>query len=247
MTAINIIRQTDRIWFMTDAAAYSSNGVIDNIASKVIRLGHIRSAIAMRGGYENGCVLRYMMEENGQSLGSFDALLQQMPAIIKAATQVYHRTTFELLFGGYSDARERMETYVCYSRGGGQAADTNGVRTLVPAATPVALHDMSGAPAPTADLLMKVGLGTPIPNNLFDPREHGLALMEAQRMHKTEGGWHCVGGYAELTTVTREGVTSEILRRWPDKVGEPIRPSSQLVLPSGLNRKQRRATAATVG
>jgi hypothetical protein len=33
-----------------------------------------------------------------------------------------------------------------------------------------------------------------------------------------------VGGFCQATTVTERGVASEILERWPDRLGEPIRP-----------------------
>ena len=33
-----------------------------------------------------------------------------------------------------------------------------------------------------------------------------------------------IGGAAELTVVTATGITSEIIHRWPDRIGEPITP-----------------------
>ncbi|MGY2806391.1 hypothetical protein [Bradyrhizobium sp. USDA 4506] len=56
----------------------------------------------------------------------------------------------------------------------------------------------------------------------IDPEVDGLAVLELQRAnpHQEDGDFCYVGGFAQLTTVTREAVTSRIIHRWPDKVGE---------------------------
>lgn len=58
----------------------------------------------------------------------------------------------------------------------------------------------------------------------FDPVRDGLALLEHQRREPWDDGRFCVGGAAYLTTVSRAGVKGTILREWPDKVGEFVRP-----------------------
>lgn len=58
----------------------------------------------------------------------------------------------------------------------------------------------------------------------IDPEEHGLAILEIQRAHLIEndgieGKFCAVGGFGQLTTVTADAVTSQIIHRWPDNVG----------------------------
>ena len=76
-----------------------------------------------------------------------------------------------------------------------------------------------------------------VPESLatFDPFTHGVRLMEAQRRvvgamdngaGKNGVTGHGVGGFAQLTTLQRDGIiTTRILRRWPDEVGERIEPN----------------------
>jgi hypothetical protein len=62
------------------------------------------------------------------------------------------------------------------------------------------------------------------------PRESGLALLEAQRralcgiLAIPGSAAHVVGGVAHHTIVAKDGVTTSIIRRWGDLVGEKIEP-----------------------
>jgi hypothetical protein len=58
----------------------------------------------------------------------------------------------------------------------------------------------------------------------FDPQKDGVALLEAQRLTKDEHGRHPAGVAAELTVVSEEGVTTTVLREWPDEIGRRIEP-----------------------
>ncbi|KQX34108.1 hypothetical protein ASD04_17865 [Devosia sp. Root436] len=253
MTAINVIRRDDRIWFMTDAAVYSQTGVIEAIEDKVILLPAIGAAIATRGPYENFRVLQYMLNASGDRLKSFDDLVEQLPAIIRGATARFHRDRFELTIGGYSGAREGMETYLCFSRSA-QGRMRDGMGTI-PEAVPVRVPDLVGSPIPAPHQLAAVGIFGPISPEEFDPRTDGMRLMEGQRLYRhSTGGYHMVGGYAQLTTITREGLTSEVLRSWPDRIGHKIDLSRDAegfvgevraqATVNALNRQQRRALKA---
>lgn len=61
-----------------------------------------------------------------------------------------------------------------------------------------------------------------------DVRAAAIAIIEEQRAtpHDVHGLFqaHVVGGFAELTTVSEAGIVREILRRWPDRIGEHIQP-----------------------
>jgi len=62
----------------------------------------------------------------------------------------------------------------------------------------------------------------------FDPTRDGMRVLEIQRRHLPD--WpasvnhHVVGGFAQLTTITENSIETKIIHRWPDEVGQPIRP-----------------------
>jgi hypothetical protein len=63
----------------------------------------------------------------------------------------------------------------------------------------------------------------------FDPDIHGLPLLELERttpqpVPGQQALLHIVGGFGQLTTVRRDSIETRILARWPDKIGERIKP-----------------------
>ena len=56
------------------------------------------------------------------------------------------------------------------------------------------------------------------------PEAWALRLMEAQRAcpFEFENGRRiiAVGGFCQITTLTRDGVNTRIMQRWPDVIGE---------------------------
>jgi hypothetical protein len=62
----------------------------------------------------------------------------------------------------------------------------------------------------------------------FDPVDHGIPLMEAQRRtpikHHLGGELFIVGGHVMVSEVTRDGISQKIIHQWPDEIGKPICP-----------------------
>jgi hypothetical protein len=116
-----------------------------------------------------------------------------------------------------------------------------GWSTEGPAAYMVASHDHYGTPwhiielsglciTPADETINERMLAT-LPADCsaddIDPAVHGLAILEIQRAHLIEnngidGKFCAVGGFAQLTTVTADAVTSRIIRRWPDITGKRL-------------------------
>jgi hypothetical protein len=62
----------------------------------------------------------------------------------------------------------------------------------------------------------------------MDPARDGLAIVLAQRAGQTlVDGMSAVGGFVQLTTVTREGILTRILHSWPEEWGEPQVPPAE--------------------
>lgn len=66
-----------------------------------------------------------------------------------------------------------------------------------------------------------------------DPFRDGLMIMHRQRQIVVPGrpSTVLVCGYAQVVTITRDAITTHVLGRWPDKVGEvPVREARPYVL-----------------
>jgi hypothetical protein len=57
-----------------------------------------------------------------------------------------------------------------------------------------------------------------------DPEVDGLRVMDVLRRNPVQyqKGGAGIGGFVQLTSVTNAGLTTRILRRWPDHIGAPI-------------------------
>jgi hypothetical protein len=62
----------------------------------------------------------------------------------------------------------------------------------------------------------------------MDPARDGLTIVLAQRAgQKVVDGMSAVGGFVQLTSVTRDGISTRILHSWPDEWGEPQVPPAE--------------------
>ena len=58
----------------------------------------------------------------------------------------------------------------------------------------------------------------------FDVADHGVKLTDAQRRTYPD----MIGGFMQLARVTREGISSRIIHRWPDEIGKRLAPEASL-------------------
>ena len=100
----------------------------------------------------------------------------------------------------------------------------------------LALNRIDGTsnPPPSEEAIAAVGWRMPKDLATFHPVIDGLKLIEAQRRTKKPAGlWpnapsiYGIGAYVQHTTVSQFGARATVIRRWPDKVGEKIRVSSE--------------------
>lgn len=237
MTAINIIHQTDRIHIMSDAVWYAPDGVVKRLAPKVHLLPHVVSVIASRGG---GSQLANMFVEficKGETpVSDFDELVVVGGmAVEKIHSMMASNGLFfddspdmDLIFCGWSPQKRAFESYVIPTahRDG---FDEAGVKPFVPNRLP----EIAIVPVPGAAEFTAAGWTEPESADSFDPMTHGVRLMEAQRLvvgpmdngaGKNGVMGHGVGGFLQLTTITRDEIASRVIHRWPDKIGERIKP-----------------------
>lgn len=126
-----------------------------------------------------------------------------------------HGATFDLVVAGLSSSRGPDSFLICdHDRYGGAAW------SVIP------LGPVCIAPA-DEETLARMALTEAELAGDIDPVEDGLRIIEAQRHCKAIQGEETepsygVGGFAQLTTVRAGEITTRILRRWPDRIGEKL-------------------------
>lgn len=216
MSACNIIRLEDSIHMFTDAASYYADGSLGELGQKVSILGHLNCAISCRG--PNGFGEELAQAING-AYQSFDELVESF-ALAVGNFYYMGRDTYalcdtgpevEVFLAGWSESRDKPESYVVTSH------DLNGEPwTLLPLG-PIAIAPYDEA------LAERLGRLEPSEN----VGEIGVALMEQQRLVKAPhaGGGPVVagvGGFLQWTAIRRESISTGILKRWDDALGEPM-------------------------
>ncbi len=235
MSSLTIIQQKDAVHLITDAAHYDMEGVVCSIASKVEELPNSGCVFALRGASYATIPLRFLLSR----LRSLDAVTNALPGIISVIDGTFDDLTagqaqpeqrhFEVTVAGWSD---RMQSLVVGIATTYEPSDPNdplgfsfqpGYETGVPFYAPPAVM------IPPVDFPHAIGreIETQEDIDSLDPAVDGLAMFEAQRRYPALFAGdvqYLVGGFAELTTVRREGVTRRILKEWPDEVGRPLQP-----------------------
>ena len=226
MTAINIIVSGDVAHVLSDGAFCSSDGIVRQIAPKVSLLPHIPAVVGILG---NSVMLQGVTSEIQITCPNFEAIVQKL----EPTARVMHDRTagyvssaglathFEIMVVGWSEVRQSFEIYTLHNRENEEGAWV------------VRQSDDPGGritPAPPIELLNAQGWDLQ-DFSQFDPEVHGILLLSAQRTMKnvqtTDGvPRRFVGGFAQLTTLERDRITSRILKRWNDTVGAEIIPSS---------------------
>ncbi len=230
MTAANIFLLPDRACLLTDTGKYNDAGEMLATGRKVASSERHRVAIATAGiGYlgMDADLARWMDEQPSQA-----ALLQRLAdrgralnselSELSAEPDSHHRAMpLQMFVALWHAQRDQPETYIMGAPGS----------EFGPSYTPWTLAGVAEVISPRADRSL-------YPHPGFDPRRDGLRLIEAQRAYKDERGAHRVGGQAELTEVTRDGINQSVLRVWPDKLGQMIKPEVSR-LRRLLDRKKR--------
>ena len=123
---------------------------------------------------------------------------------------------FELWIVGYPTGSDEAKVYLLPTHGNH------------PGATAWAVNEVAGSIAAPPPQPQHWG---DLTEDNFDPERDGIALLEAQRLvsmpldSRKPGNVGCiVGGFAQLTVLSRSGVNSRVIHRWPDRIGERMDP-----------------------
>jgi hypothetical protein len=247
MTAINTVTTTAAAHLITDGVAYLPDGTLLGLGTKTFTAPHLPMALAARGISVAPFLIGPMMVGIYATFDDlvagiedtlpyiFDEYLAQFPvAGASSCDDLAGLKVLELVIAGWSEARQAGEAYMIRTHEINLNADrVDGGIPVVPAAFQlVRLDSIVACPFP-----LPSAMASRPPIDL-DPsydevrlRRGLIELMELQRASlyppmlpgRTER--HIVGGFAQMTTVTREGIYQKIIHRWPeDRVGEKIKP-----------------------
>ena len=214
-SALNVIQTKSAIHFFADTGAYRSDGTIAEFRPKVFAMPQARAAIGIVGPLPIISTLPRMVE----SAVSLEDLVKDTQ---RAARALFLSIRTYEIFG--VDPDKRVTVIV----GGYTAAGEIQIWQLSAAVSeenPQIIRSAADAWSFTP------ALKTP-PNFealTTSPESAGLAVLEDQRRTpNVVADWnsgkptYVVGGAAHLTTVSFDAITSRILRRWPDVIGQPI-------------------------
>lgn len=233
MTALNVWRQQDAAYLLTDTAWYDEEDGARVLAfgPKVIDLQIAPVALAFCGsGVSNDLILEYL-ERNDPGLDA-DRAIALLPDLLRfliaRADDAYPGANHRIGAGAaiFSYARNQPEAWRCDSTdewlGRGytpflpvRVAEAFNSRSL--GGENYGLHKLLGRDVDPTD------------PHQFDARRDGLAVIEAQRQIPVQSGRltepACiVGGAAILAEVSAAGIKYDVLTTWPDQIGEVIDP-----------------------
>lgn len=242
MTAINYEQSKDRGWLITDAAAIGADGRVLSIESKGLRASTFDAFVMANGPQQTAEVFENMVVSRFESI---DALAEEGESAFRDARAFILKQNpdfdiYTVLVAGWSQALDAPRAVAF--------ASNLDVYWNADARTWMAPY-VSDEQACAYFAALRASGG----REHFDPLTHGLQLVGYQRAKRKADdefapNCHFVGGFAELTEITRAGISQRIIHHWPeDRAGERIRPApvpgALAASPnvSSTNRQQRRA------
>ena len=250
MSSIIIIQQTDAVHLISDAAGYDTDGVVRRVASKIHNLPVANCIYASRGCTWGEDALAVMMA----CYASFDEIATELPdfllrlksAAIEAGVAVVDRS-FVVTVAGWSDSLQKWSAAVFSSWDKCDQHDTDGLSYIDGYEPCGPILASTICCAPPVDALI---LGRPVASQSdidgLDPVRDGITLIEAQRSEpiliNEAYVRYVVGGFAELGTVSAEGIKRQVIKEWSDEIGKHIMPAGLLHL-SDLDALSTRWTA----
>ena len=220
MSAVNIIRVPDAVHIFTDGASYHADGRLGAVGQKVWPLAHLNAALICRGPH---LLMPSLIGRISTVFASFDELVAGIVQLAMIAFAEHKATLdccelgpdFDLFIAGWSEARGRGESYVVCSHS-----------THVEAWSLAPLDDVALSPFNDEfGLWMTANAERLAATDSMS--EMGAEMMEAQRGIKGDHAGkgapiHGVGGFCQWTMITPCTITTGIVRRWPDAIGEPL-------------------------
>ncbi len=222
MTAFNVVSQPKYgcIHVASDAAIYVDGIGVTGFNTKVVPLQHLNCVITGNGE-------RSVIVAVANALGlerDFDTLVENAPGTLPLfAEQLKQASVTQIVIAGVSETRgPEFYNFRVGDRLPEKIADMRDAFENSPGWSPnpgeiVKMSEFVNAPPAAIDDVIAADFDG------FDVDEppdvvvwNLLKCLEMQRQLAWSTGEGHIGGFAQLTTVTSEGITQRILKRWPD-------------------------------
>lgn len=213
MTAINAWAGKDSATVYTDGAWIADDGRLLWIAPKVLPLPHITAAMVVRGNSQTIHVLNShlpgLLTSFDQAVRDTGVMMMDPPEHLRAAMGPESFGGWQIMLMGYSETVS-----------GFAGVFMQGTRQNSGADWKVEPFDRLVTP-------MSPDLAAHVESMEADPGEaEAGAIMERQRhiANADPAGvrGYVVGGFCQRTHITIEGITSRIVARWSDRIGQRL-------------------------
>ncbi|TIW11987.1 MAG: hypothetical protein E5V66_11090 [Mesorhizobium sp.] len=211
----------DAISILTDGAVYDRDGVLLAIRRKVKVSDRLPLAVAFRGNFVFGEVTAHQIISAAEAVG-FDRTLADLEADLP---NMPASPDLEILIAGISESAGPMQRVFRNKQMGGFEP-----HTLV---DPGPMHWGLGSDG-RAISLASIGIPAPRKDETVHTwlSRYGVNVFEFFRLiavpldpdDENTSRQHLVGGLLDLTVIKPGSVSTTLLHRWPDKVGEKIDP-----------------------
>ena len=228
MSALVMVCKSDRVELLSDAALYDPiTGAVGAIHSKLAPLPELNCVMSGRGPIPVMWITAYVAGLSSTTfddvVANFDAIRAEVAAYNNGDIPAEEWAQSDIGLIGWSESRDRPEGYMSLGNRVPEIALVTG--SLNPCDVGVFASGSVDVANAFVDSVREYPDG-------FDAEIDGVAIMELMRgealplsdAQDTFFG-HCIGGYIELATVTRTGVTVRTIHEWPDEIGKPISPS----------------------
>jgi hypothetical protein len=218
MTALNLIVQRDAAHLITDGAFYSDDGVPLFFASKAWSYGHVKAAFGISGRVDALFAQDLVNASPIASQAELKRFMADFARLVTARNDELHPESagqpangLRLAGVAWNEEKGWPEGWAIGTYGHGVGSAKDGVLYVGGAG-----WVQPQFPGEAAFLDRWADL---------DPVEDGRAILTAQRSwahgpDRPAGPALSVGGFGELISVSKDGVTVSRIIDWPDRVGE---------------------------
>lgn len=223
MTAINAFLDAGGAHLVTDGACVTADRVMVGLVNKTWAFAHLRCAFVVNGPVQIGQLIDAGLRI--APVESFNDFAGKLDELLRAATDRFQKMHLgaewrcSVVMVGWLEGAASGEITICsnYATAGFKAYDV--ARWSAPDGRPL-VYQSHGHPFIDREV-RRQGMDPDSPT--ATPQREGLAIVEAARKFEPARN---IGGFCQVTTITPQGaVLSAILERWPDRIGEPIRPA----------------------
>lgn len=228
MTAIVALAFDYGVMFYSDGAGTNpADGTLMAHADKIIVLPHLGAALAYRGSEYLSVAVHIAIDGRFTGFDELvDAIEDKGEQIAELQYQAAGMVNFEIAVGGWSAGRQAWELW--WIGANGEDPDTLGEHALKK-------HPLSGLfHTPPLEAEQVEAILAPYGTE-WKIDEIMMTTIEAQRRHAAPLGatadspmGHNVGVFVQRTLLTHEGISTSIVRRWPDRIGEKITPADDM-------------------